>query len=56
MKLVKENIEERYDDKVSQTFGDLVAYMRSKVFPKLSQDELIEFMEELKGWTERMLR
>jgi len=51
MKLVKENINQTAD--VQETLAEVIAYLRSFVYPNLSQDELIEFQEGLSDWIEK---
>ena len=54
MKLVKENITQTAD--VQETLGEVIAYLRSFVYPNLDQDELIEFQSGLKDWIEHTMR
>jgi len=58
MKIVKESLTEgriTYNEKVDDMFRDEIARLRSKVFPKLNDDELPYFMGKLKDWTLDML-
>ena len=56
-KLVKESLNEEitFDEKVDEIFMNEIGRLRSKVFPKLSDDELQYFMRKLKKWTLDML-
>ncbi len=51
MKLVKENITQTAN--VQETLSEIIAYLRSFVYPNLDQDELMEFNAGLKDWIER---
>jgi len=51
MKIVKENITQTAN--VQETLSELIAYLRSFIYPNLDQDELMEFNSGLKEWIER---
>ena len=51
MKIVKENITQTAN--VQETLGELIAYLRSFVYPNLNQDELMDFNLGLKNWIEK---
>ena len=48
MKIVKENLNQTHN--VHETLAEVIAYLRSFVYPNLSNDELIEFQSGLKDW------
>jgi len=50
-RLVKENITQTAD--VQETLTEIIAYLRSFVYPNLDQDELIEFNKGLRDWIDR---
>jgi len=51
MKIVKENINQT--SSVQETLAEIIAYLRSFVYPNLDEDELMEFNTGLKNWIER---
>lgn len=56
-KMSKEDVEKmkkRYETVQDEKYK-IISHLRSKVFPKLDEDGLIDFMEDLRDWIDSMI-
>ena len=51
-KLVKESLDGIPSENVLNKKMETLGYMRDKIFPKLDQDELVEYLQVMKTWFE----
>ena len=51
-KLVKESLDGMPSENVLDKKMETLAYLRDKIFPKLDQDELVEYLQVMKTWFE----
>lgn len=50
---LKQIIYEELNDKVYEQFNITISYLRKQVFPKLDDDQLVEYLKELKNWIDK---
>jgi len=54
LKIIEEEINSNKDLHVDDKIDTTIRFMRERIFPTMSEDQLILFLTQLKNWINRM--